>query len=452
MAREKTAFVCQSCGHAEPKWLGRCPGCSEWNTLVEERRGPAVRAPEGTAAARPVAAADAVGDTATRIASGIGELDRVLGGGLVAGSLVLLGGDPGVGKSTLLLQALDAVACAGHAALYVSAEESVRQVGLRAQRLGAVSPRLLLLGETELEQIVTAAGEAQPEVMVVDSVQAARGAALDSMAGSIGQVREVAGRLLDLAKGRAIATVLVGHVTKDGALAGPKALEHVVDTVLSFEGERGTPLRLLRAQKNRFGPTDEVGVFEMGPEGLREVESPSAFLLAERPRGAPGSVVVPCAEGSRPLLVEIQALVAPAQGIPRRVALGIDPSRVALLLGVLDRRAGVAVLADDVFVNVAGGLRVSEPACDLGVLGAVASSVARRAPDPETLLFGEVGLAGEVRAVALAELRLREAARLGFRRCLLPEANRARLRAAESGGLELVGVRDVSSALAALLG
>jgi DNA repair protein RadA/Sms len=309
-----------------------------------------------------------------------------------------------------------------------------------------------LLGESDLDAIVAAAEQARPEVLVVDSVQAAHSPSLGSVAGSIAQVREVAGRLLDLAKVKGVATLLVGHVTKDGALAGPKTLEHVVDTVLSFEGERGTPLRLLRALKNRYGPTDEVGVFEMVPEGLREVESPSAFLLAERPRGAPGSVVVPCAEGSRPLLVEIQALVAPAQGMPRRVALGIDPSRVALLLGVLDRRAGVAVLGDDVFVNVAGGLRVSEPACDLGVLGAVASSVARRAPDPETLIFGEVGLAGEVRAVALCELRLREAARLGFRRCLLPEANRTRLRAPDAGEIELVGVRDVSSALSALLG
>jgi len=451
MPRERTVFVCQGCGHVEPKWLGRCSECGEWNTMAEERRGGSARAASDVSGARPVAAAEAVGEIAARFPTGIGELDRVLGGGLVSGSLVLLGGDPGVGKSTLLLQALESLARAGRSVLYVSAEESVRQVGLRAQRLGTTSDSLLLLGETDLDRIVHAATEARPEALVIDSVQATRSSALESVAGSIGQVREVAGRLLELAKSLQIATMLVGHVTKDGALAGPKALEHVVDTVLSFEGERGTSLRVLRAFKNRFGPTDEVGVFEMAPEGMREVESPSSFLLAERPLGAPGSVVVPCAEGSRPLLVEIQALVAPAQGVPRRVALGIDPSRVALLLGVLDRRAGVAVLADDVFVNVAGGLRVSEPACDLGVLGAVASSVARRAPHPETLIFGEVGLAGEVRAVAFPELRLREAARLGFTRGILPEANRARLRAGEDMGLRLIGVRDVSAALAALL-
>jgi DNA repair protein RadA/Sms len=373
----------------------------------------------------------------------------VLGGGLVPGSLVLLGGDPGIGKSTLLLQALDGVARSGKRVLYVSGEESVQQTALRAERLGARSASLMVLAETQLEKILEQAEAMKPAVLAVDSVQTVHTAQLESVPGSLGQVREAAGRLLTFAKTRHVPVILVGHVTKDGALAGPKTLEHVVDAVLYFEGERTQHYRVLRTTKNRFGSTNEIGVFEMRQGGLAEVPNPSALFLAERPVGAPGSVVVASVEGSRPILVEIQALVASSAGVPRRTALGIDPNRVSLLLAVIERRCGIDVLGQDVFVNVAGGVRLSEPAADLGLLAAVASSARGRAVDAHTLCFGEVGLAGEVRAVGRAELRLAEAAKLGFRRCILPELTRSRL--AGPTELELIGVRDVSTALDALI-
>jgi DNA repair protein RadA/Sms len=333
--------------------------------------------------------------------------------------------------------------------LYVSGEESVQQTALRAARLGAQAPSLLVLAETRLERILEVAARMAPVVLAVDSIQTVQVAGLDSVPGSVSQVREAAGRLLAFAKERQIATVLVGHVTKDGALAGPKTLEHVVDAVVLFEGERGHPFRVLRATKNRFGSTNEMGVFEMHEDGLREVPNPSALFLAERPTGLPGSVVVAALEGSRPLLVEVQALVASAAGMPRRTALGVDPHRVSMLLAVLERRAGIDVLGQDVFVNVAGGVRLGEPAADLAVIAAVASSATRRAVAAEVLCFGEVGLAGEVRAVTQPELRLREAAKLGFRRGVLPTLNRTRIE--EVPGIEAIGVRDVEAALAALL-
>ncbi|MSP60109.1 MAG: DNA repair protein RadA [Myxococcales bacterium] len=456
MAKPRSQFSCQSCGYASPKWLGRCPECGGWNTLVEE----AVSIPgRSTALAgaltgeAPVSLADVPTDDAPRVKTGIGELDRVLGGGLVPGSLVLLGGDPGIGKSTLLLQALQGIAAPQHGkprtVLYVSGEESVRQTALRAQRLGARAPSLLVLAETRLERILDEATRLAPVVLAVDSIQTVHSPGLESVPGSLGQVREAAGRLLSFAKERGVATVLVGHVTKEGGLAGPKTLEHVVDAVVHFEGEPGHPCRILRAAKNRFGSTNEVGVFEMHAEGLREVQNPSALFLAERPVGVPGSAVIASVEGSRPLLVEVQALVAAAAGMPRRAALGVDPNRVSLLLAVIERRAGIGMLGQDVFVNVAGGIRLSEPAADLGIVAAAASSATRRPIEGRTICFGEVGLAGEVRAVAQPELRLAEAAKLGFRRCVLPELNRARL--IGTFDLELVGVRDVEAALAALL-
>jgi DNA repair protein RadA/Sms len=333
--------------------------------------------------------------------------------------------------------------------LYVSGEESVRQTALRAGRLGTQAPSLLVLAETRLERILDEATRIAPAVLAIDSIQTVHAPSLESVPGSLGQIREAAGRLLTFAKERGVATVLVGHVTKDGGLAGPKTLEHVVDAVVHFEGEPGHPYRILRATKNRFGSTNEVGVFEMSADGLREVPNPSALFLAERPLGAPGSSVVAALEGSRPLLVEVQALVASCVGVPRRAALGVDPNRVSLLLAVVERRAGIDVLGQDVFVNVAGGARLSEPAADLGRVAAVASSAGGRAVEPRTVCFGEVGLAGEVRAVAQPELRLAEAAKLGFRRCVLPEVNRARL--VGQTDLELVGVRDVDAALGALL-
>lgn len=450
MAKPSTRFVCQHCGYVSGKWLGRCPECGEWNSLVEEAARPSQPAGAVSSLDKPRPIGEVEVDHAPRMPTGIRELDRVLGGGLVPGSLVLLGGDPGIGKSTLLLQALDGLARGGRRVLYVSGEESVQQTALRAGRLGARSRDLHVLAETELERVLKEAEAMRPAVLAVDSVQTMHSAALDSIPGSLGQVRETAGRLLTFAKTRGVPVLLVGHVTKDGALAGPKTLEHVVDCVLYFEGERTHNYRVLRTTKNRFGSTNELGVFEMRAEGLGEVANPSALFLAERPLGAPGSVVVASVEGSRPILVEIQALVAHASGVPRRTALGIDPNRVSLLLAVIERRAGIDVLGQDVFVNVAGGVRLSEPASDLGVLAAVASSARGRPVDAHTLCFGEVGLAGEVRAVAGIELRLNEAHKLGFRRCVLPELSRARLTG--SSELELVGVRDVGAALDALLG
>jgi DNA repair protein RadA/Sms len=458
-AAARSVYQCQACGAVEHKWMGRCPACGEWDTLVEEvapSRGlSAQRTAPGLpgAGGRPVPLSEVASaeSGAPRIVTGIGELDRVLGGGLVAGSIVLVGGDPGIGKSTLLLQASGGLAAGGRKILYVSGEESVAQTALRARRIGVAAATLLIHAETSLERILAEAETLRPEVVVIDSVQTIHTEALESIPGSIGQVRECAGRLLGYAKTTGVPVVLVGHVTKDGGIAGPKTLEHVVDAVLQFEGEGAHAYRVLRALKNRFGSTSEIGVFSMRQGGLVEVLNPSELFLAERPLGAPGSVVVASADGARPILVEVQALVAPASaGIGRRTAAGVDGNRVSLLLAVLAERAGCNVLARDVFVNVAGGLRLSEPAVDLGIACAVASAERRVAVAPRTLVFGEVGLAGEVRAVSLPEPRLAEAAKLGFERVILPKQNRARVET--PAGLELVGVDHLRQALAAVLG
>jgi DNA repair protein RadA/Sms len=450
-ARARTIFRCQGCGHEAGRWHGRCPGCGEWNSLVEEvmaGRSAARAAPGETA---PIAVDQvAEPDGTQRLGTGLGELDRVLGGGLVAGSVVLLGGEPGVGKSTLLCQMLKGLADREDGrVLYVSGEESVAQVAMRARRVGASAPRLELLAETALERILAQAERAAPTVLAVDSIQTVQSADLTSIPGSIGQVRECAARLSAFAKARGMAAVLVGHVTKDGHLAGPKTLEHLVDVVLSFEGDGSSPYRMVRAAKNRFGSTQEIGVFEMRSEGLAEVLSPSQLFLAERPRGVPGSVVVASADGSRPILVEVQALITPpTASIGRRTVAGVDANRVSLLLAVLAQRAGCDVLGCDVFVNLVGGARLAEPALDLGVALAIASAAHRRALDPHSVVFGEVGLAGEVRAVGLADMRLAEARKLGYRRCLLPRRNRERL--ALASGLELVAVDRLSAALEAI--
>ncbi|MBI2897705.1 MAG: DNA repair protein RadA [Deltaproteobacteria bacterium] len=452
MAAAKTQFVCQKCGAASAKWLGRCAACGEWASLVEE----AVRGGQGRGAARVTRATSAAvpssavpSGVASRKTTGIGELDRVLGGGLVDGSLVLVGGDPGIGKSTLLLQAAAGIARgAGVKVLYVSAEESVGQTALRAQRLGVADERVLLLSETSLETAIATIETERPAAVVVDSVQTVFSAELDGSAGSVGQIREVAARCQDVAKSRGIAVILVGHVTKDGALAGPKVLEHIVDTVLYFEGERGHPFRVLRAVKNRFGSASEVGVFDMAREGLREVKDPSRLLLAERPRDASGSVVVASAEGSRPMLVEIQALVASSGlGTPRRAATGFDVSRVVVLLAVLERSAKVSTVSQDVFVNVAGGVRVDERAADLGVVVAVASSARARPALERAVVFGEVGLSGELRAVSRPESRLLEARRLGYDLVILPKANVPRLSEDDRSGLTLCGCVTVEEAI-----
>jgi DNA repair protein RadA/Sms len=453
MPRATSVYRCQQCGFATPK-PGTCPDCKratgELVPLVEERAAPApggrrVAAPAGT---RPVRLADVVMDEADRTLTGIGELDRVLGGGVVRGSLVLIGGDPGIGKSTLLLQAARALARVSPPVLYVSAEESAAQVKMRADRLGVSGDGLLLWAENDLSLVQAELDTVKPRALVVDSIQTVFLPDLESAPGSVAQVRECAARLMTLAKGRGIATFLVGHVTKDGALAGPRVLEHLVDTVLYFEGEHHHAYRVLRAVKNRFGSTNEIGVFEMAAGGLVEVPNPSGFFLAERPADAPGSVIVAALEGTRPLLLELQALVARASfGTPRRTVLGADYNRVCVLLAVLEKRAGLPIGNQDVFVSVAGGGRVVEPAADLGIVIAAASSYLERPVPGDVLILGEVGLTGEVRAVSGVEVRLRAAAQLGFKSAIVPRSN-------ADGALPLPvrAVATVSDALGALLG
>jgi len=444
--KQKTIYTCQQCGYQSPKWLGKCPDCRQWNTLTEENR--AVPRGKGRAAApagKPQRLREVAATEEDRIGCGIIELDRVLGGGVVPGSFTLIGGDPGIGKSTLLLQAIALLSRSG-SALYVTAEESARQVKMRGERLGVTDEGLYLLAETSLEAILERVRELRPAFLVVDSIQTIFTAALESAPGSVSQVRECAGRLMQVAKVDGIPTFIVGHVTKDGSIAGPRMLEHMVDTVLYFEGDAGHPYRILRAVKNRFGSTNEIGVFEMKEAGLVEVRNPSELFLAERPEGAAGSVVVPALEGSRPILIELQALVSGASfGTPRRTTMGIDPNRVALLVAVLEKKVGLSLLSQDVFLNVAGGVRLDEPATDLGVVAALASSHLNRSLPARTILFGEVGLAGEVRAVSRPELRVREAARLGFDRCFLPAGNLKNLET--PAGIELIGVRTAEEAL-----
>jgi DNA repair protein RadA/Sms len=445
MAKPSTKYSCQACGAPFARWLGRCTTCGAWSSLVEEVVPPkAARAASLDAqGARPVSAIDV--DRAARILTGLGELDRVLGGGAVRGAVTLVGGDPGVGKSTLLMQALAGLARAGHRALYVSGEESAAQTAGRARRLGALSDDLLVLAESDLDAIEAAIGEVKPVAVVIDSVQTVRSGALESAAGSVSQLREVAARMVQRSKRDRFATFLVGHVTKDGVLAGPKVLEHIVDTVLAFEGERGQAYRSLRAHKNRFGSATEVGVFEMRAEGMREVPCPSALFLAERPRGASGSVVAATCEGTRAMLVEVQALVGPfAVGSARRTANGVDGARLAMILAVLERKAGLALAGADVFLNVAGGAKVDEPAMDLPVALAIASSLRDRSADEVAVAFGEVGLAGEVRGVARGAARLAEAAAMGFRRAIVPASL---VEGGAPAGLELVGVRSVEEAI-----
>jgi DNA repair protein RadA/Sms len=457
--RPTSVYRCQACGFQAGKWYGRCPDCGEFNTIVEERaepgRGPgaARRRESGTgtapaATAVRLAAVSAAG--AARVPSGVAELDRVLGGGVVPGSLVLIGGDPGIGKSTLVLQASAALAAAAGPVLYVSGEESAAQVKLRADRLGLAAPDLFILAETQLEAVETHVAAIQPRALVVDSIQTVYLADLESAPGSVSQVRECGGRLMGLAKSRGITVFLVGHVTKEGALAGPRVLEHLVDTVLYFEGERHATYRVLRAVKNRFGSTNEIGVFEMTERGLLEVANPSAMFLAERPRGAAGSVIVAGLEGTRPLLLELQALVTPAHfGTPRRTVLGADYNRVCLLLAILEKRAGIPLQNQDVFVNVAGGARCQEPAADLAIAVASASSYGERPLAPDVVVMGEVGLTGEVRAIGGLEARLREAAALGFTQGVVP---RSSLVAGLSHPLAVTGVSTLEEAIGLLVG
>ena len=447
----KTMFFCQECGYESAKWLGQCPGCRKWNTFVEEKVTISAKTKEKKTTAggnRPTRLFDISTKEEERIKTGIEELDRVLGGGIVKGSLSLVGGDPGIGKSTLLLQVCKNLVKQQRKVLYVSGEESLRQIRMRAERLGNLEEELLLLCETDMEIIQNAIENTKPDMVVVDSIQTMCSEEVSSAPGSVSQVREVTGRLMTLSKKAGTAIFIVGHVTKEGVVAGPRTLEHMVDTVLYFEGERHASYRILRGVKNRFGSTNEIGVFEMRREGLIEVENPSAFLLNGRPLDASGSVVVCSMEGTRPILIEIQALVTPTNfQLPKRTAVGIDYNRVSLLMAVLEKRAGLRLGGCDAYVNLAGGMRLGEPAMDLGIVMAIASSYKNREMDARTIVFGEVGLTGEIRGVSQAEARIREAKKMGFERCLMPLSNVEAILEPDKIGMQLLGIANVSEAL-----
>ncbi len=446
----KTVFTCQTCGYQSPQWMGKCPDCDQWDSLVEEvvarkvARGKGGGSPQGKS--KPVPIDSVTIEDEFRMETGIREFDRVLGGGLVPGSLILIGGDPGIGKSTLMLQALHGLAVSGRQVLYVSGEESIKQIRLRSQRLSAVAPDLLVVSEIDIDAILNMVANIKPDVLVVDSIQTMFSAELTSAPGSVSQVRESTVQLMLVAKKTGIPIFLIGHVTKDGAIAGPRMLEHMVDTVLYFEGDSGHVFRVLRAVKNRFGSTNEIGVFEMNDTGLDEVLNPSAVFLSERAASAPGSVVTSSMEGTRPILVELQALASSTSfGNPRRTILGLDRNRVALLVAVMEKKLGMQLMGHDVFMNVAGGVKVHEPAVDLGIVCAVASSFLDRPVADGTIVLGEVGLTGEVRAVGQVDTRLAEARKMGFTRCLLPESNLKRVNG--DPGLELLGIKNISQAM-----
>ena len=447
-----TVYVCQNCGHQSRKWLGKCPDCGVWNSYVEEREralgkgGVTSRSVFRLREVKAIAYEQIESQDDTRVPSGITEFDRVLGGGIVPGSLILIGGEPGIGKSTLLAQVADKLSGQGLKILYISGEESERQIKLRGERLGLEARNLFLLPETNLEAIFATIDQLQPAAIIVDSIQTVFSSSIESAPGSVSQVREVAGQFLLFSKNSNIPVFLIGHVTKDGSIAGPKALEHIVDTVLYFEGERHHNHRVVRATKNRFGAANEVGVFEMTGSGLIPVSNPSEMFLKERPHGAAGSVVTACMEGTRPVLVEIQALVSGSKyGTGRRMTEGVDQNRVALLIAMLEKRVGFHLAGDDVFVNIAGGLQIDEPAADLGVVVSIASSFKNVPIDAETVVFGEVGLTGEVRGAIQAQMRAREAQALGFKKIIMPASNTAGLE--RLLGLRVVGVRTVEEAL-----
>lgn len=449
---KKTVYFCQNCGYEAGKWMGQCPGCKEWNTFVEETVSKTERTNSRMIREEksPVTLSGISLEDESRITSGIKELDRVLGGGIVRGSLVLVGGDPGIGKSTLLLQVCKNLTDQKRKVLYISGEESLAQIKMRAKRIGEFGESLYLLCETNLEAIRKAIEKMKPEAVVIDSIQTMYQEEISSAPGSVSQVRESTSVLMQIAKGMNITIFIVGHVTKEGVVAGPRVLEHMVDTVLYFEGDRHAVYRILRGVKNRFGSTNEIGVFEMRAEGLVEVENPSEFMLNGRPENASGSVVACSIEGTRPILIEIQALICQSNlGIPRRTAAGTDYNRVNLLMAVLEKRAGLRLSSCDAYINIAGGIKMNEPAIDLGIILAIVSSYKDKVIDEKTIVFGEVGLSGEVRAISMAEQRIMEAKKLGFQRVIYPkvcENERTKIK-----GIELIGVSNVAEAIRAIL-
>ena len=454
MAKAKsTAFFCQNCGYESAKWQGQCPACHEWNTFTEEpvaKITGSAAVKKAAAEIRPVRLSEIQTDESQRISSGMEELDRVLGGGIVAGSLMLVGGDPGIGKSTLLLQVCRNLTGTGHKVLYVSGEESVQQIKLRAKRIGDFKDDLMLLCETNLELVRSVIEKIRPEIVVIDSIQTMYHEAVSAAPGSVSQVREATNVLMQIAKGMGISIFLVGHVTKEGVVAGPRVLEHMVDTVLYFEGDRYASYRILRGVKNRFGSTNEIGVFEMRQSGLREVTNPSEYMLDGKPENASGSIVACSMEGSRPILIEIQALVCHTNlPMPRRTTAGTDFNRVNLLLAVLEKRAGMQMSACDVYVNIAGGIRMTEPAIDLGLILALVSSYKDIAIDEKTIAFGEVGLSGEIRSVNMAQQRVQEAKKLGFETVLMPKVSMKALQKVE--GIRIIGLETVRDAMQYLM-
>ena len=458
MAKEKTIYMCSGCGYETPRWMGKCPGCGSWNTLEEQApQTAAQQAPAKALKQRPGTGAKAMRleeipeENASRATTGIGELDRVLGGGVVQGSLMLVGGDPGIGKSTLLLQASEHLARSGARVLYVSGEESARQIKMRARRLGVTSENLMVLSENALDAAEKRWEEIQPDYMIIDSIQTMYRPDMASAPGSVSQVRECASLLMRMAKTTGCAVFLVGHVTKEGAIAGPRILEHMVDVVLYFEGDRQHEYRILRAVKNRFGSVNELGLFEMRENGMVPVENPSEMLLSERARNVPGSCVHCAIEGSRPMLVDVQALaLQTAYGTPRRTTNGFDSGRLALLLAVLEKRAGVSLFNQDVYINVAGGLSLSEPAADLALCASVASSVRETSIPGDWAVMGEVGLAGEIRAISQAERRLAECARLGFKTAVIPRENYRNIKSPK--GMRVYGVETLGEAISIMIG
>lgn len=455
MAKSKSKFVCQSCGYSSLKWLGKCPGCQEWDTFVEELETPKTahknESKTISTSMKPQKLSDITFENEDRTKTNISELDRVLGGGIVKGSLVLVGGDPGIGKSTLLLQVADLIARQNKTVLYVSGEESIKQTKLRADRLNAGSDNLLIVAENNLDRILAHIDTIKPDLLITDSIQTVYHPEVTSAPGSVSQVREATGILMRVAKGMGIATFIVGHVTKSGSIAGPKVLEHMVDTVLYFEGEKHNVYRILRAVKNRFGSTNEIGIFEMSNRGLIEVQNPSNLFLSNRPEEAPGSVVIAAMEGSRPVLIELQALVSQSSfGNPRRMANGVDYNRVIMLMAVLEKRVGMMISDQDGYVNVVGGMSLDEPAADLAIITAIASSFRNKSIDPETMIFGEVGLTGEIRSVSHAQNRLIESSKMGFKKCVLPKGNMDGLEIPK--GVKVYGIESVEEAFSVLFG